>query len=54
MHELILKNDIKQLAQILSYVKPPVQEDAVYVYAIVEGWHNQTLSRKEYYKAFYH
>ena len=30
-----------------------MEEDVVYVYAIVEGWHNETLSRKEYYKAFY-
>ena len=25
----------------------------VYVYAVVEGWQNKTLSRKEYYKAFH-
>ena len=53
IYELILKNDTKQLEQILSNAKPPVEEDVVYVYAIVEGWHNETLSRKEYYKAFY-
>jgi len=53
MYELILKNDTKQLEQIFSNVNPTVEENVVYVYAIVEGWHNETLSRKEYYKAFY-
>jgi len=53
MYELILKDDKEQLEQILSNAKPPVEEDVVYVYAVVEGWQNKTLSRKEYYKAFY-
>jgi len=53
IYELILKNDTKQLEQILSNAKPPVEEDVVYVYAVVEGWQKDTLSRKEYYKAFY-
>jgi hypothetical protein len=38
---------------LLSNAKPPVEEDVVYDYAIVEGWQNETVSRKEYYKAFY-
>ncbi|MEL0074450.1 MAG: hypothetical protein VW710_08370 [Flavobacteriaceae bacterium] len=37
----------------MSNAKPPVEEDVVYVYAVVEGWQNETLSRKEYYNAFY-
>ena len=53
MYELILKNDTEQLERILSNAKPPVEEDVVYVYAVVEGWQNETLSRKEYYNAFY-
>ena len=53
IYELILKEDKDQLERILSNAKPPVEEDVVYVYAIVEGWHNDTLSRKEYFKAFY-
>jgi saccharopine dehydrogenase-like NADP-dependent oxidoreductase len=53
MYELILKEDKEQLEKILSNAKPPVEEDVVYVYAVVEGWKNNTLSRKEYYKAFY-
>jgi len=53
MYELILKDDKEQLEQILSNAKPPVEEDVVYVYAVVEGWKNKTLSRREYYNAFY-
>ena len=53
MYELILKDDKDLLERILSNAKPPVEEDVVYVYAVVEGWQNKTLSRKEYYKAFY-
>jgi saccharopine dehydrogenase-like NADP-dependent oxidoreductase len=53
MYELILKNNKDQLERILSNAKPPVEEDVVYVYAVVEGWQNKTLSRKEYYKAFH-
>src|SRR6056300_1932821 len=53
MYELILKEDKEQLERIFSNAKPPVEEDVVYVYAVVEGWQNMTLSRKEYYKAFH-
>lgn len=38
---------------LLSNAKPPVEEDVVYDYTIVEVWQNETVSRKEYYKAFY-
>jgi hypothetical protein len=37
----------------LSNAKPPMEEDVLNVYAVVEGWQNETLSRKEYYNAFY-
>jgi len=53
MYELILKEDKSQLEQILSNAKPPVKEDVVYVYAVVEGWKDDRLLRDEYYKAFY-
>jgi len=53
MYELILKNDTQQLERILSNAKHPVEEDVVYVYAVLERWQNETLSRKEYYNAFY-
>ncbi|MEL6123699.1 MAG: saccharopine dehydrogenase C-terminal domain-containing protein [Bacteroidota bacterium] len=53
MYELILKKDKKELEEILSNAKPPVKEDVVYVYAVVEGWKSDRLVRDEYYKAFY-
>lgn len=53
MYELILKEDKKGLEQILSNAKPPVKEDVVYVYAVVEGWKDDQLLRDEYFNAFY-
>src|SRR5210317_1767311 len=53
MYELILKNDLENLEKILSNAKPPVKDDVVYVYAVVEGWKNDKISRSEYYRAFY-
>ena len=53
MYELILKEDKDQLERILYNAKPPVQEDIVYVYAVVEGWKNDRILRDEYYNAFY-
>ena len=53
LYELILKDDKKRIEEILSYAKPPVQEDVVYVYAVVEGWKKERVLRDEYYKAFY-
>lgn len=52
IQELIMKNDKKQLSAILENAKPPVKEDVVYVYAVVEGWKGHTLFRNEYYRAF--
>ena len=53
MYELILKNDIDTLKRILVEAKPPVKEDVVYVYAVVEGWQDEKLLRNEYFKAFH-
>ena len=53
MYELILKNDKDQLEKILSNAKPPVDDDVVYVYAVVEGWKKEKISRSEFFKAFY-
>jgi saccharopine dehydrogenase-like NADP-dependent oxidoreductase len=53
MYELILKEDKKQLEAILSNAKPPVKEDVVYVYAVVEGWKGDQILRDEYFNAFY-
>jgi len=52
MYELIMKNDKQQLEEILKNAKPPVKEDVVYVYAVVEGWKNEKIKRSEYYRAF--
>jgi len=53
MYELILKNDKDQLEKILSNAKPPVDDDVVYVYAVVEGWKKKKISRSEFFKAYY-
>ena len=53
MYELILKNNKQQLEAILKNAKPPVKEDVVYIYVIVEGWKDDKLLRNEYYKSFY-
>jgi saccharopine dehydrogenase-like NADP-dependent oxidoreductase len=52
LYELIMKEDRQQLEQILTNAKPPVQEDVVYVYAVVEGWKNDKIKREEYYRPF--
>ncbi|MGR3810969.1 saccharopine dehydrogenase family protein [Jiulongibacter sp. NS-SX5] len=52
IQELIMKDKKEQLTEILENAKPPVKEDIVYVYAVVEGWHHKKLSRSEFYKAY--
>jgi len=51
--ELLLKDKKEQLTEILENAKPPVEEDVVYVYAVVEGEKKGKLARSEYYKAFH-
>jgi len=53
LYELIMKEDKDQLETILKAAKPPVKEDVVYVYAVVEGWQKERLFRNEYFKAFH-
>jgi saccharopine dehydrogenase-like NADP-dependent oxidoreductase len=53
LYELILKEDRSLTESILTNAKPPVSEDVVYVYNVVEGWKGSELCREEYYKAFY-
>ena len=53
MYELILKEDKQLLEDILKNAKPPVKEDVVYVYAVVEGWQNEKIFRNEYFKEFH-
>jgi saccharopine dehydrogenase-like NADP-dependent oxidoreductase len=52
-HELHLKDDKKQLEEILSKAKPPVDEDVVIVYANAEGWKDGKLGRKEFSKSYF-
>ncbi len=53
LYELILKNKRELVEQILTEAKPPVQEDVVYVYAVVEGWKDGQLAREEFYRAYH-
>lgn len=53
MYELIMKENTDQLEEILKTAKPPVKEDVVYVYAVVEGWEKERLFRNEYFKKFH-
>lgn len=53
LYELILKEQRVLTEDILTKAKPPVKEDVVYVYAVVEGWKQGMLKREEYFKAFY-
>ncbi|WP_266364981.1 saccharopine dehydrogenase family protein [Tellurirhabdus rosea] len=53
LYELILKNKRELAEQILTEAKPPVQEDVVYVYAVVEGWKDGVLEREEFYRAYH-
>ncbi|GAA4418076.1 saccharopine dehydrogenase NADP-binding domain-containing protein [Nibrella viscosa] len=53
LYELILKNKRQLVEDILTEAKPPVQEDVVYVYAVVEGWKGTELAREEFYRAYH-
>jgi len=53
LYELIMKNRREQVEEILTAAKPPVKEDVVYVYAVVEGWQSGDLAREEFYRAYH-
>lgn len=53
LYELILKNQRELVEKVLTEAKPPVQDDVVYVYAVVEGWKNGQLAREEFYRAYH-
>ncbi len=53
LYELILKDRKEELERILTEAKPPVKEDVVYVYAVVEGWQGEYLKREEFYEAYH-
>jgi len=52
MYEMVMKNDLNQLEQILTNAKPPVDEDLVHVYAVVEGKINGEMQRKEFFETY--
>lgn len=52
IQELILKDDKKLLSKILENAKPPVKEDVVYIYAVVEGWQGDKLFRNEFFNSY--
>ncbi|QGW28727.1 saccharopine dehydrogenase C-terminal domain-containing protein [Phnomibacter ginsenosidimutans] len=53
LYELLMKNDRELSEKILTEAKPPVREDVVYVYAVVEGWQGESLAREEFYNAYH-
>jgi saccharopine dehydrogenase-like NADP-dependent oxidoreductase len=53
LYELILKERRELTEEILTQAKPPVREDVVYVYAVVEGWKGKELAREEFYQAYH-
>lgn len=53
LYELVLKEKRQLIEQILTEAKPPVKEDVVYVYAVVEGWQGAELAREEFYRAYH-
>ncbi|WP_026630882.1 saccharopine dehydrogenase family protein [Dyadobacter alkalitolerans] len=53
LYELCLKDKRELIEQILTEAKPPVQQDVVYVYAVVEGWKENRLEREEFYRAYH-
>jgi len=57
-HELYMRENRDLAGKILVNAKPPVSEDVVYVYAIVEGWcasirGPEILARKEFVRAYH-
>lgn len=53
LYELIMKEQRELSEKILTEAKPPVREDVVYVYAVVEGWKGEELAREEFYSAYH-
>ena len=51
-HELLMREDRAAAGRILTYAKPPVDDDVVYLHVAAEGWTNGRLSRKEFVRAY--
>lgn len=52
-HELLMREDRAAAGRILTYAKPPVDDDVVYLHVAAEGWTNGRLGRKEFVRAYY-
>ena len=52
-HELLMREDRDAAGRVLTYAKPPVDDDVVYVHVAAEGWANGRLSRREFVRAYY-
>jgi len=53
LYELVMKNDLEELEKILTRAKPPVSDDLVHVYAVVEGEIDGQMRRKEFFKTYF-
>ncbi|MGB1611281.1 MAG: L-lysine dehydrogenase, partial [Flavobacteriaceae bacterium] len=53
MYEMVMKEDLQQLEKILTTAKPPVEEDLVHVYAVVEGMIDGGMQRKEFFQTYF-
>ena len=53
MYEMVMKEDLKELEKILTNAKPPVEEDLVHVYAVVEGKIDGEMHRKEFFQTYF-
>jgi hypothetical protein len=52
-HELLMREDRAAAGRVLTYAKPPVDDDVVYLHVAAEGWANGLLGRKEYVRVYY-
>lgn len=52
LFELLLKDNRSLVEEILTQAKPPVKEDLVHVYAVVEGWKGKTIFREEFFQTY--
>ncbi len=52
-HELLMREDRDAAGRVLTYAKPPVDDDVVYVHVAAEGWADGRLGRREFVRAYY-
>ncbi len=52
-HELLMREDRAAAGRILTYAKPPVDDDVVYLHVAAEGWADGRLGRKEFVRSYY-